>query len=127
MRIAVHSVDVEFRMLARLLEIRSSPQAIATQGTTALVMAKIANDPSRVLQPSPRRGRPITLTITASARKPEAARSSSSTAGLMSCTATLIKRNETPQIRASPASARYGLKLDTPGPLIRGEHDRDGA
>jgi hypothetical protein len=37
---------------------RSSPQAIATQGTMAFVNAMIANEPTRVFQPAPRIGRP---------------------------------------------------------------------
>jgi len=106
MRTAVHRVVVEFRMLARPLEIRSSPQAIATQGMIALVIAMIANEPNRVFQPSPRSGRPITFTITTSAISPDTDRMSSRTVGLMSWTATLIRRNEAPQISASPASAR---------------------
>src|SRR6202162_3953913 len=128
---AVHSVVVEFRMLARPLEIRSSPQAIATHGTIALVIAMIANEPNRVLQPSPRRGRPMALTITASATNPDVERMSSNTVGLMSWTATLIRRNEAPQISASPASARYGLRptllSDTGCPLVGREDERDRA
>src|SRR5450759_755624 len=127
MRTAVQSVVVEFRMLDSPLEIRSSPQAIATQGTIAFVIAMIANEPNRVLQPSPRRGRPITLTITARATNPDTERMSSNTVGLMSLTATLIRRNEAPQISASPASARYGLRLDTRRPLVRRQHQRDRA
>src|ERR1700693_4775537 len=94
MRTAVQRVVVEFRMLARPLEIRSSPQAIATQGTIALVIAMIANEPNRVLQPSPRSGRPIALTITASATNPDVERMRRNTVGLMSCTATLVSRKE---------------------------------
>src|SRR5882672_333409 len=109
MRTAVHRVVVEFRMLASPLEIRSSPQAIATQGTIALVIAMNANEPRRVRQPGPISGRPIAFTITASPSKPDAERRSTSTVGLMSCTATLIKRKDTPQMRASAAIAKYGL------------------
>src|SRR5258706_2977195 len=103
---AVQSVVVEFRMLASPLVILSSPQAIATQGTIALVIAMIANEPNRVLQPAPRRGRPMTLTITARATNPDTERMSSSTVGLMSWTAILISKNDAPQISASPASAK---------------------
>src|ERR1700682_4652968 len=99
MRTAVHSVVVEFRMLARPLVIRSSPHAIATHGTIALVTAMIANDPNRVFQPSPRSGRPIALTITDRAINPDRERISSHNVGLMSWTATLIRRNEAPQMR----------------------------
>src|SRR5450759_973071 len=127
MRTAVQSVVVEFRMLARPLEIRSSPQAIATQGTIAFVIAMIAKEPNRVLQPSPRSGRPIALTITARATNPDSERMSSKTVGLMSCTATLIRRNEAPQISASQASAKYGFKLDTGRPLVGRHHERDWA
>src|SRR5450759_226059 len=127
MRTAVQSVVVEFRMLARPLEIRSSPQAIATQGTIAFVIAMIAKEPNRVLQPSPRSGRPITLTITARAISPDSERMSSNTVGLMSWTATLIRRNEAPQISASPASARSGLKLDTRRRLVCRQHQRSRA
>src|ERR1700686_2382460 len=116
-------------MLARPLEIRSSPQAIATQGTIAFVIAMIANEPNRVLQPSPRIGRPIARTITASAISPDSERRSSRTVGLMSCTATLIRRNETPQMSASPASARYGFRpllfSDTGQPLVGRQHQGD--
>src|SRR5712692_2945420 len=100
MMIAVHRVVVEFRMLARPLEIRSSPQAIATHGTIALVIAMNANEPRRVLHPGPIRGRPIAFTITAGPSKPDAERRSSSTVGLMSFTATLIRTKDTPQMRA---------------------------
>src|ERR1700694_543147 len=126
-RTAVQSVVVELRMLARPLEIRSSPQAIATHGTIAFVIAMIANEPNRVLHPEPRRGRPIALTITARAINPDRERMSSSTVGLMSWAATLISRHETAQISAGPANARYGLKLDTRWPLVRGQHQRDRA
>jgi len=71
-------------MLARPLEIRSSPHAIAIHGTRALVIAMIANEPRRCVQPSLRSGLPIALTITASTTKPEADRKSNSTTGLMS-------------------------------------------
>src|ERR1700704_3633743 len=114
-------------MLARPLEIRSSPHAIATHGTMALVIAMIANEPSRVLQPSPRSGRLITLTMTARAINPDSERRSKTTVGLMSWTATLIRRNEKPQISASPAKARYGFKLDTRRPLLCRHHQRDRA
>src|SRR6267142_4253383 len=130
MMIAVHRVVVEFRMLARPLEMRSSPQALATQGMIALVTAMNANEPRRVLQPGPISGRPIAFTITASPSKPDAERRSSSTVGLMSCTATLIKRKDTPQMRASAAIAKYGLSerlSDTGRPLVRGEHQRHRA
>src|SRR5258707_2482383 len=126
MTTAVQRVVVEFRMLARPLVIRSSPQAIATQGTIAFVTAMIAKEPNRVLHPSPRRGRPIALTITARAINPETERMSSNTVGLMSWTATLIRRNDAPQISASPARARYGFKLDTRRPFVGGQHERDG-
>src|SRR5216684_4632003 len=126
MSTAVHSVVVEFRMLARPLVIRSSPQAIATHGTMALVTAMIANEPNRVFQPSPRSGRPISLTITARAINPEIERMSSNTVGLMSWTATLIRRNDAPQISASPARARYGLRLNTCRPFVGRQHERDG-
>src|SRR5450759_90270 len=127
MRAAVQSVVVEFRMLARPLEILSSPQAIATQGTIAFVNAMIANEPNRVLQPSPRSGRPITLTITARAISPDSERMSSNTVGLMSWTATLIRRNEAPQISARPISARYGFTLNTRWPLVRRKNERHRA
>src|ERR1700687_1936209 len=123
MRTAVQSVVVEFRMLARPLEIRSSPHAIATHGTIAFVIAMIANEPKRVLQPSPTSGRPIALTITARAINPDTERRRRTTVGLMSWTATLIKRKEKPQINASPARARYGFRLDTRRPLVR-RHDQ---
>src|SRR6202165_861998 len=113
-------------MLARPLEIRSSPQALAPQGTIAFVIAMIANEPNRVLQPSPRSGRPIALTITASALTPHTERRRSTTVGLMSWTATLISRKETPQMSASPASARYGFRLDTRRPLVCGQNEGDG-
>src|SRR4030081_1124178 len=103
MRAAVQSVVVEFRMLASPLEIRSSPQAMATHGIRALVTAMIANGTSRFLQPGLKRGRPIARTITTSARQPEAERTSRSTVGAMSCPPTLIRKKDTPQIRARPA------------------------
>ncbi len=93
-------------MLASPLVIRSSPHAIATQGTMALVIAMIAKEPNRVFQHSTRSGRPMSLTITARATKPDVERMRSSTVGLMSCTATLIRRNEAPQIIARPARAK---------------------
>ncbi len=71
-------------MLARPLEIRSSPQAMPAQGSSPPVIPKIANGMSRPLQPSPKMSRPMTRTIRASATQPEAARMSTRAVGLMS-------------------------------------------
>ena len=92
-------------MLARPLEIRSSPHAIAIQGMTALVTAMMAKEMTRPRQPGLNSGRPITSMIRARATKPEAERRSRSEVGLMSWTASLIIRNDAPQIRASAANA----------------------
>src|SRR5258706_7099630 len=111
MRTAVHSVVVALRMLASPLEMRSSPHAIAIQGMTALVTAMNAKEPNRVREPSLKSGRPITFRMIASVRKPDADLKSSRTWGLMSCTATLMARNEPPQMKASPIRAKYGDAL----------------
>src|SRR2546430_1366480 len=67
----------------------------------------------------------------ASARKPVSERSRRSTSGLMSRTATLIARNEPPQMSARVIRAAYGrrrrLESDTGLPLVGGEHERDRA
>src|SRR2546426_3984752 len=67
--------------------------------------------------------------IRASARKPVSERSRRSTSGLMSRTATLIARNEPPQMSARVIRAAYGrrrrLESDTGLPLVGGEHERD--
>src|SRR5256886_13138149 len=69
--------------------------------------------------------------IRASARKPVSERSRRSTSGLMSRTATLIARNEPPQMSARVIRAAYGrrrrLESDTGLPLVGGEHERDRA
>src|SRR5438105_642182 len=69
--------------------------------------------------------------IRASARKPVSERSRRSTSGLMSRTATLIARNEPPQMSARVIRAAYGrrrrLESDTGLPLVGREHERDRA
>src|SRR2546428_2573881 len=126
MSTAVHRVVVELRMLASPLLICVSPQAMAIHGTTELVTAMNANDPMRLRHPWPKRGLPLNRMIKASAKKPVSERSRRSTSGLMSCTATLIARNEPPQINARVMSAAYGkswlLESDTGRPLVGGEH-----
>src|ERR1700730_1487520 len=147
MNIAAHSVVVELRMLARPLEMCCSPQAINTHGTSALVTAMKANRPIRFLR-SVRNGFPIASMITARAIAPDADRPSTMTVGAMSCRATLMKRNEPPQISPRPMKATYGRSrfcpspwgpreltraapsswgLDTRRPVVRGEHQRDRA
>src|SRR3989442_3897932 len=127
MRTAVHRVVVELRMLASPLEIRSSPHPIATQGMTALVTAMIANPITLPLQPGPNSGFRSASTITASATKPDIERKRSIAVGLMSCTASLIRRNDTPQIKASPINDAYAsrraLESDTSRPVVGG-HDQ---
>src|SRR6266545_1891570 len=128
MSTAVHSVVVELRMLARPLEIRASPQPMATQGITALVTAMIANPTSLPRQPAPNSGRRIASTITARATKPEVERNRSSTVGLMSWTTILIARKDPPQIRPSRMKDSWGssrpLDLDTCWPVVGGEDER---
>src|SRR5260370_237948 len=106
-----------------------SPQAIATQGNRALATAMKVNAPSLLLHFSPRSGRPIARMITASVIAPEPDRMSTSTVGLMSCTPSLMKRNEAPQIRPRAVNARYGsrrlLPSDTGRPVVRRESERD--
>src|SRR4029077_3762539 len=91
-------------------------------------MARIAKGIKRLRQPSPKSGRPVKRTITASAMVADAERISTSTTGLMSWTATLIKKKETPHISARPTSARYGSmprrELDTRRPLVRRQDKR---
>src|SRR5260370_3178654 len=115
-------------MLANPLEIRVSPHAMPAHGRRPPVIPRIANGMSRCRQPSPNKGRPMARTIKARAMQPEAERMSTSAMGFMSWTATLMKRNETPQIKASPTRARYGrrprLELDTRGPIVRRAHKR---
>src|SRR5947209_15713874 len=118
-------------MLASPLEIRVSPHAMPAHGRRPPVIPRIANGTSRRRQPSPNNGRPIARTIKARAMQPEAERMSTSAMGLMSWTATLMKRNETPQIKARPTRARYGtrprLESDTRGPIVRRKHQRHRA
>src|SRR5258708_22453036 len=130
MKIAAHRVVVALRTLARPLEMCCSPQAIATQGNRALATAMNVNAPSLLLHFSPRSGRPIASMITASVIAPEPDRMSTSTVGLMSCTPSLMKRNDAPQIRPSAANARYGSSRlrpsDTRRPIVCRKHQRDG-
>src|SRR2546429_425198 len=67
--------------------------------------------------------------IRASARKPVSERSRRSTSGLMSRTATLIARNEPPQMSARVIRAAYGrrrrLESDTGLPLVGGHAEID--
>src|SRR5258706_1318225 len=118
-------------MLANPLEIRVSPQAIPAQGKSPPVMPRIAKGMTRLRQPSPKSERPVTRTITASAMVAETERISTSTTGLMSWTATLMKKKDAPQISARPTSARYGSmprrELDTRRPVVTREHERHGA
>src|SRR5260370_17054383 len=106
-----------------------SPQAIATQGNRALATAMKVNAPSLLLHFSPRSGRPIARMIPASVSAPEPDRMSTSTVGLMSCTPSLMKRNEAPQIRPRAVNARYGSRRlrpsDTGRPIVGREHERD--
>src|SRR5712692_7491855 len=115
-------------MLANPLEIRVSPHAMPAHGRRPPVIPRIANGMSRCRQPSPNKGRPMARTIKARAMQPEVERMSTSAMGLMSWTATLMKRNETPQIKARPTRARYGsrprLESDTRGPIVGREHER---
>src|SRR5256885_12956840 len=129
MRTAVHRVVVELRMLASPLEIRSSPQPMATHGMTALVNAMIANPMTRPLHPGPNSGLRSANTMSTRAANPDAERKRSRAVGLMSWTVTLIRRNEIPQIRARPTQAAYGrngfLASDTRRPVVGGEHEGD--
>src|SRR6266566_569871 len=131
MSIAAHSVVVEFRMLARPLLMCCSPQAIRTQGRSALVIAMMMNGTIRAFQKSPNSRRPVTRMITASVSAPEADLTSTSTVGLMSWTPSLMKRNDAPQISASATNATYGrsgfLVSDTRRPIVRREDERDGS
>src|SRR5260370_7877365 len=106
-----------------------SPQAIATQGNRALATAMNVNAPSLLLHFSPRRGAASGRRITGRGIAPEPDRMSTSTVGLMSCTPSLMKRNEAPQIRPRAVNARYGsrrlLPSDTGRPVVRREHERD--
>jgi hypothetical protein len=119
-------VVVALRMLARPLPMCCSPHAMAIQGTTEFVTAMIANEPTRLRHPGPNRGLPLSRMINASAKKPVSERSRRSTSGLMYATATLIARNEPPQINARVIKAAYGKKRlrdsDTGRPFVGGEH-----
>src|SRR5713226_1115882 len=130
MKIAAHKVVVALRTLARPLEMCCSPQAIAVQGRRALATAMNVNGASRLFQLPPMSGRPIAPMITASVIAPEPDRMSTSTVGLMSCTPSLMKRKEAPQIRPSAANARYGSSRlrpsDTGRPIVGREHERHG-
>src|SRR5713226_6348202 len=130
MKIAAHRVVVALRTVARPLEMCCSPQAMATQGSRALATAMNAKGASRLLQCSPRSGLPIARMITASVIAPEPDRMSTSTVGLMSCTPSLMKRNDAPQIRPSAANARYGRSRlrpsDTGRPVVGRQYERDG-
>src|SRR5712691_8032319 len=129
MKIAAHRVVVALRTLARPLEMCCSPQAMATQGSRALETAMKVNAASRLLHLSPRSGWPNARMITASVIAPEPDRMSTSTVGLMSCTPSLMKRKDAPQIRPSAANARYGSSRLRPSdmgrPIVGREHERD--
>src|SRR5213080_5044723 len=130
MRIAVHSVVVEFRMLARPLEIRSSPHPMEIHGMTALVTAMIAKPITRPRHPGPNSGLPRASTIRARATNPEIERKSRSAVGLMSWTVTLMARKDPPQINDNATNAAYGSSgrlLDTCHPLVGRQHERDRA
>ncbi len=105
MKIATHSVVVEFRTLARPLEMRSSPHAMATHGITALVTAMIPKCTSRFLSWPPNSDLPVRAMIAPSATAPDADRMNTSTVGLMSWTPSLKNRNDAPQISPSPVNA----------------------
>src|SRR6266851_6243476 len=106
-RTAAHSGVVALRMLARPLEIRSSPHAIATHGITPPVSAITANATRRRFALVKRFRRRATMS-TARATDPETERIRTRTGGLMSPTATLMNRNDAPQIKAIEAKATYG-------------------
>src|SRR5436190_4813618 len=116
-------------MLARPLEIRSSPHPMETHGITALVIAMIPNPINLPRHPGPNSGLRRATTITARAANPEAERNRSKAVGLMSWTVTLIARNDPPHIRASPMSAAYGsrrrLESHTCRPVVGGQDERD--
>src|SRR5262245_154727 len=115
-------------MLARPLEIRSSPHAIEIHGMTPLVTAMNTKPNSRPRHPGLKSRRRMNRMITASATQPEAERSSSSTRGVRSWTASLMRRKETPQISARATKATYGSsgwpRSDTGAPLIGGQDQR---
>src|SRR6266849_4400290 len=131
MRIAAQSVVVALRTLASPLVMCCSPHAIATHGTSALVNAITTNGTSRLFHCAPSKGRRMTRMISASANAPDADLMSTSTVGLMSCTPSLMKRNDAPQISAKAANAAYGSSglfvSDTGRPLVGGEDEGDGA
>src|SRR5438552_9746665 len=131
MRIAAHSVVVEFRMLARPLLTCCSPQAIRTQGRSALVIAMMMNGTIRALQKLPNSGRPVIRMITASVSAPEADLTRTRTVGLMSRMPSLMRRNDAPQIRPSAANAAYviGLRFesDMRRPIVGRQDERDGS
>src|SRR6266568_5641441 len=116
-------------MLASPLVMRSSPQAMAPHGRIALMIAMIAKGRTRLIQPGPSTRFRITVVRTRSATAPEAERTSTRPVGPMSPTPSLMKRNETPQIRDNATNARYGSRglLDTRRPLVGREHERHRA
>src|SRR5260370_20029909 len=114
MKIAAHRVVVALRTLARPLEMCCSPQAMATEGSREYATAMKVNAGRLLLQFSPRSGRPIGRMITARVIEPEPDRISTSTVGLMSCTPSLMKRNDAPQIRPKAVNARYGRSRPRP-------------
>src|SRR4029077_13375550 len=118
-------------MLARPLVMCCSPQAIKTQGNSALAMAMTRNGKSLTFQSWLSSRLRVATMITASATAPDADRISTSTTGLMSWTASLIRRKDAPQISPNAVKARYGrtgfLGSGTGQPLVGGKHKRDRA
>src|SRR5437870_2808790 len=129
MRTAVHNVVVELRMLARPLEIRSSPHPIETHGMTALVTAMIPKPNSLPLHPGPRSGFRRAITLNAGATNPEIERNKSRAVGPRSCTASLMASNQQPPSKAMEINVKYGKQrlLDsfTTVPLVCGYHERN--
>src|SRR5436190_24121766 len=129
MRMAVHSVAVALRMLARPLVILSSPQAIAAHGSSALMTAMMANGSRRLFQLGPNTGRRSARIRTTRATAPDTERTRTNPVGPMSPTPSLMNRNETPHIRARATNAAYGrngvLASDTRRPVGGGAHEGD--
>src|SRR5579859_7916698 len=128
---AVQRGVVELRIPARPLVMCCSPKPNAAQGSSPLVNPMIANGIKRAFQPVRTMRLRIAIMISARVTLPDPARMSTNTAGLMSLTATLMKKKEAPQIKARIASATYGsasaLRSDTGWPIIRRQDERDGA
>src|SRR5919201_6029103 len=105
---AVHSGVVALMMLASALVIDCSPYPKPSHGMTLEKTAMMTKGRILRLVPAGSGARRLAAKTRSKTALPLTVRTRTSVVCAMSCTATLMKRKEAPQIRASAASARYG-------------------